>query len=543
MSIPGYSTTQAKPYWQTNPPRPEKIPSVPPYYRVQPQPAPAIQETPAEVGKPPWRQFIHNFTKLPVTLTPVEAFALIAKHPQQFYQLKKTDGATLFSSDTSILNTLKMYSSVYSALDREGRNQLKELWSQGVLQKTDTEDGKSGLYHLYSMLSSPRAPGYSPKILVREAVDIIARPYDITQTVRPLSPTGTVETLKAANGTSLLDSSQNKPIQQTLSPEELNIQYSATCVASSVMFYMADKEPVELLRQLNELSSLMEGFTEKVNARELLPDQPEAAATLLREKNVPFVQTGKDEFKLLVKTPNTARTRAVDSQRENPHKRKYRSALETAYQATLTRLANPGYNAATDLMSDGSGGLTEDEKTEMESIIKDNGGTQSVTYQSVIAGSPDAPDSTYLSGYNRSFENITQDIIQALKMGEPVIIGITETQHDGKIVNGHEITVTGAQVNKRNGEIEFIVADSDDGKPGAVYYSARKLVPQIHHIGLPLKLGKQVNHDIESALDKNTEVLVPDASDYTNFEPIHIMPTTGSTPDSPTSKPVMVTSK
>jgi hypothetical protein len=526
MSVPGFISA---PYTPASAYRSQAAVSQAPTYQapqrqcVQQLPQPTLSNDSVALSgnnktTTPWNPFLLGFTKLPVSISPLESVWLTAIHPFRFFEIRQAEQkANRLSSLKDTVKTLKQYQSVYCVLDGKGRKDFETLWKAGVLNQK-TENGESGLYHLYSMLTSPRSPGYNPSVLVREAVDIIANPYNITQRIAPLSDKGLAETLRVANAPSRLDAS-GKPAgrSQPLQPEELQISNSATCVASSVMFCMANNEPAELLRQFNELTSLNNGFTEQVSREELMPEQPDMAAAVLNGKQVAFTLKNPEQFTTFVPLPKTAKPRALDSQDiTNIHKRQYRGVLETLYQSSLTALGNPTYNAARDLMADGSGGLTAEEKTVIETIIKDNHGTQSVTSQSVSSGGSSQDTSSYLYGYNRSFEQTTQDLVNALKMGQPVIIGITDTDETGRIINGHELTVTDAHVSPKNGKIIFTIADSDDGKQGSVHYEANQLIPKIHHMGLPLRLGQSVNQQIQQTVSPNA-FLLPDATDAKIF--------------------------
>ena len=69
-------------------------------------------------------------------------------------------------------------------------------------------------------------------------------------------------------------------------------------------------------------------------------------------------------------------------------------------------------------------------------------------------------------------------------MGENVIIGYTQTDETNKIINGHEITITGIKQDK-NGQLLFICNDTDDDYSGSIVYTEDYLLPKIHHAALP----------------------------------------------------------
>ena len=81
-------------------------------------------------------------------------------------------------------------------------------------------------------------------------------------------------------------------------------------------------------------------------------------------------------------------------------------------------------------------------------------------------------------------------ISDALNLGENVIIGYTEVDKNNKIINGHEITITGQKYDK-SGNLVYICNDTDDDIPSAIEYRADILLPKIHHAGLPQSVVKE----------------------------------------------------
>jgi hypothetical protein len=453
-----------------------------------------------------------------IRLTNVDKAKLVGLHPQQYLRFKN------LNNPDGLYESLYMYHQIHKALTPTGHKQLDHLLKTGVLYNTKTDDKHTALYHLYAMLTTRRASGYDPKTLVQETVELLSKPFSITQKFAPLSKKAVQQILQIRNQPGLSLAGIASPIKP-LTPADLNVESSATCVASSVMYYMADKEPAELTRQLNELTSPMNAFYEKVHPEEISPDDPSQATDILTQNKIPFYQSGPNELTVKVENPPAGMLRAIDSQHGRITNHQYRNAIETAYQSALTYLATHSYDPANDMRDsdtpdETSKGLTESEKTLMETIVKENGGVQSVTYQAVANKAnpnPGEEGNSYLYGYNRPFEQTTADIIQALKMGEPVVVGTTDTDASGAIVTGHEITITGTYVDPADQQLKFVVADSDDNIPGAVVKSARELVPTIHHAGLPLRLARQINREVEA----NGGYFVPDQRDAINFKLLH----------------------
>lgn len=464
-------------------------------------------------------QFQRRQTQPFIQLSQKTKAELVAFHPLEFHKFQQI--GTLAPPNEGLYETLYMYDKVYQVLNPFNRSQFKKLLNQGVLQNTKAEGGHSALYQIYAILTTRRAQGYEPKALVNETVDILSRPYAITQKFAPLSEDAVQKILLARN---YPESSRAgvQPPSKLLTRADLNVEESGTCVTSSVMYYMADREPAELARHLNEMTSPLNAFFKKVRFDAISPENPSQAVNILQENKIPFQVTGPGEATITVNLPPAGALRAKDAQHA-PLDHRYRNAIETAYQSALTFLVCNAYDPAIDKEDAGPGeesrkGLTEQQKSLLESIIKGNGGVESVTYQAVdnkLNPAPGEENNSYLYGYTRSFEQTTNDILQSLKMGEPVIVGTTDTDDTGAIVTGHEVTIMAAK--NVDNELKFVLADSDDGKPTPVLKSASELIPTIHHAGYRSRLAQPINQEINNVQG----VLVPDANDAANFKILH----------------------
>ncbi|WP_303673926.1 hypothetical protein [Vampirovibrio chlorellavorus] len=444
---------------------------------------------------------------------------------QRFAQLQIPEGPVL---------GVKMFTQISKNMGPTSQQHLHTLLQQGVLTQQKADDGHSALYQLYGILTTPRAPGYDNRAILQETLQVLAKPYSISQRFAPTTPQAAQALLGAHHSSALYGGT----LSPAINPQDLHVENSATCVASSVMYYMADKEPADLARHINELTSPLNAFFEKARFEEISPDNPADALNLLNSHQISYSLSGPGEVLVKVENPPTGVVRAITSQ-GNPGSKNYRNAIGAAYQSALTYLATHSYNPATDLRDsdvpgETSKGLTEAEKTLMEAIVKDNGSFQSVTYQAVGSKANPAPgeeNNSYLFGYNRPFEKTIQDILQALQMNEPVIIGTTDTDETGAIVAGHEITITGAYTDPKDSQLKFVVADSDDDVAGPVIKNARELIPTIHHAGLPVALARQINREIQT----NAGYLVPDQRDQMNFK--LLARETGPMPLEPTETP------
>jgi hypothetical protein len=161
-----------------------------------------------------------------------------------------------------------------------------------------------------------------------------------------------------------------------------------------------------------------------------------------------------------------------------------RSSIDVMLQSAFMQLGSENaYNSLTDKrygpLSTNNEGLTEFEKTFVETIVN-NESKISLTYQIV-------DENQKLVGYNYDYETVKQQVLDALKNGHNVIIGITEVDDSMRIIGGHEITVVGTKKGQKD-DLEFICNDTDDNKATPIVIRAKDLIPKIHHAGIPTKL-------------------------------------------------------
>ncbi len=483
-------------------------------------PAPVVTGTPVPPSAYPtdelqFDRYRQHQCKPVLTESPQDKSLALLLHPMQYKRFARMQTAE------GPVQTLKMVNAILRHLDPGTQKQFKDLINQGILTSGKSDDGHSALYHLYGILTTPRAQGYNNQTILKETVEVLSQPYSISQRFAPVTPQGARQLMQVRNSPGLNPSKVPPPVKP-VNWQDLNVESSATCVASSVMYYMADKEPTGLARHINELTSPMNAFFEKAKLEEISPDNPQQAFQILQERQIPYYISGSGEVTIKVENPPAGVIRAIEAQKV-PTGAQYRNAIGAAYQSAITFLATRSYDPATDLRDadapgETSKGLTEVEKTLMEAIIKDNGGVQSVTYQAVNNKANPAPgeeSNSYLFGYNRRFEQTRNDILQALQMNEPVIIGTTDTDETGAIVAGHEITITSAYIDRQDNQLKFVVADSDDNLAAPVVKSARELIPTIHHAGLPVRLARKINQEIQAS---QGNYLIPDQQDQANFK-------------------------
>ena len=92
-----------------------------------------------------------------------------------------------------------------------------------------------------------------------------------------------------------------------------------------------------------------------------------------------------------------------------------------------------------------------------------------------------------LISYETDLGTMKRHIVQALDMGENVIIGYTQTDNNNIIINGHEITIIGYKTDNK-GKMTFICNDTDDNISKPIEYTEDYLLPKIHHAALPQEI-------------------------------------------------------
>jgi hypothetical protein len=388
--------------------------------------------------------------------------------------------------------TKHAYIDVYKSATPQGKADLKFLLDTGKLLSNDADDGSTTLQNLQRIVREPRAHGLNAADILNSALRTLANPYSITQNFGKLSPAVTnvlmqspeYNKISGAVGLSFgKTSNHGLPIEKSRQhpglPEEYNVDASGTCVAASMEFDLADKRPAEFARYAADLSSPRLAVLEDFKFSDI-DQNPLAAMYWLDQFNVRYESQDFETGKILLAPDQAAIYRAVSQTRSRvPNSR---SALDVLMQSTFMQLGSAhSYNTLSDIRTGGfnqsNRGLTEFEKSFAEAIVDDKGGKSSVTYQIV-------DDNAYLVGYNKAHQETLMDIINSLKSGFNVITGITETDSNGKITGGHEITIVASKLGQ-DGKLYFICNDTDDDLDTPIEMSAEELIPKIHHAGIP----------------------------------------------------------
>ena len=363
------------------------------------------------------------------------------------------------------------YSELTSLVDKETKRQLNTLLKTGILLNSDSNYNSTTLDNLYKIAKNDRAQGLNKEGILKDTINAISDPHIITQQFGNI-PEKFQQIAQNAEGNN---------------SEDINVEHSGTCVASSIEFNLAQKHPAEFARFAEGLSSPQMSVNKTIKMNNLA-DNTLDAIWLLNAFEVPYEAKDFDNATLKFAPDKNAIIRA---QIQTVDKDKLeRTPLDVLMQSTFMQIGSQqSYDALTDKrggkFNQNDKGLIEFEKTFTESVVEDKNKI-SVTYQTV-------DENARLVGYETDFKTMKKQITDALNLGENVIIGYTQVDASGTIINGHEITITGTKTDK-NGKMIFICNDTDDNVPKSIEYSEDFLLPKIHHAALPQKV---VENDVK----------------------------------------------
>lgn len=432
------------------------------------------------------------------------------------------------------------YNELLTVLDSKGKKSLESLLKTGKLLAKNSNDGTSTLQNLYKIYKEPRVQGINNVKILSETVKTLENPFIITQKfgkIPDLQVNQIIANEQQAALTSGIGLNNNLAPQfnnaqymgpvSSLTAQDINVVASGTCVAASMEFNLADNKPAEYARYVAGLTSPALSVKSIVNYKDIAPTMLEAG-DLLDKFGVEHKMIGWDNVEVTLKPDRNAIVRA---RAEGTYEQQgIRSSIDTLMQSTFMQVGSANsYNSLNDIRTGGfnldNKGLTEFEKNFAEALVDNSGGKTSMTYQIV-------DDNKFLQGYNSDFATVQKQLVDSLKSGSNVIIGITEFDHkiktnDGRqysvisaapdskgqmaykcineagqafninsqnvveetkeIIGGHEITVIDTKTDK-NGRLSFICNDTDDNYVGPVEISADDLIPKIHHAGIPNKV-------------------------------------------------------
>lgn len=410
------------------------------------------------------------------------------------------------STELRTPNEQKKFADIASVLDTKTRLKLYTLLKNGRLLDNASNNNSTTLDNLYNIISNKRVVGLDSVSILKDVVAALDNPFSITQKFGdiPKSVSKTILNSKDKYATlnspysNYLEAIKNTgtiPQKQEITKQLLDV-VSSSCVAASIQFNLAHKNPAEYARMAEQLSSEKLSVSKNIKLTDIAP-KAEDAMWLLKQFKIPYEQTDRDNVTVTMAPDKNAIVRAriqASSLYRDPGER---SPIDVLMQSTFMNIGSQHtYNALTDtrtgLFNPDDRGLTDIEKNIAE-VIAQGHNKISVTYQIL-------DDTGKIIGYECPSANTLKHIKNALNLGENVIVGYTLTDHENRVVNGHEITIIGVEKDKQGNEV-FVCNDTDDMKDEPVRYQVNYLLPKIHHAGLPKAALKDDTKIIDSWVD------------------------------------------
>lgn len=380
------------------------------------------------------------------------------------------------------------YQFIIQNCDAECKKILPKLLKTGVLLSNNTDDKSTMLDNLFNICTQPRIVGLDAQGILKETLKTIDNPYLITQKFGNI-PNAIVNDVVAQENNTVLQQAEAKqtkgePITSGfIRKQDLDV-ISSCCVAASIEFNLANKQPAEFVRMISEVTSPKHSISKTVKTENISENMLEAL-WLLDEFKVDYKPKSLDEVSVNIAPDRNAIIRARIQTVDKDFGE--RSVIDVLLQSTFMNVGSQKtYNSLTDLRTGKYNpdpkGLTDIEKNLAE-VLATGKRKISVTYQNL-------DENGKITGYECDFKTMYQQITDALKMGENVIIGYTYTDRNNVVQGGHEITIIGIEKDK-NGREYFICNDTDDDKSTPIYHQVDKFLPQIHHAGLPREALKE----------------------------------------------------
>ena len=387
--------------------------------------------------------------------------------------------STIISTRTTLTNSeIPKYNEIAMVLDKKDKATLNLALKSGILLRNDAQDHTTVLDNLHKIISTPRVEGLTPELIVKDTLNTLVNPSSITQKFGDIPKAVKPQVLDYMTGGST--DARERQLQEA----ELRDMYSGCCVAASIEFNLAHRHPAEFTRFIEGLTSPKMEVKKTIDLDQLSKNTVDAV-WLLNAFEVPYEMKGITQAEVTLKPDNEAILRA---RIQNYYRDKLeRSSIDVLMQSTLMQLGTEQtYSSLIDKrggkFSREDKGLIDFEKTFVESVVN-NKDTTSVVYQTV-------DENQRVIGYEADYKTVKTQLLDALAMGENVIIGYILTDSTGTIENAHEITVIGARQTP-TGETIFICNDTDDDIPYPIEYTESYLIPKIHHAGLPTSVAEK----------------------------------------------------
>ena len=376
-------------------------------------------------------------------------------------------------------NEQKLYSKVASKLSQEQRPQLENLLKKGILLDSRSNDNSTVLDNLYKIIDEKRARGLDKKVVLSELVRTLNNPFVITQKFGDIPDK---ELVDIVNNPKDYISQKDSPAENYT--PDIKFVRSSSCVAASIEFDLASKQPAEFARIANGLTSENISADKKLKMADIAPGWVDAD-NFLKEFKSEYKLDDWDNLTIKMRPDRNAIVRArIQATNKDPNER---SLIDVLMQSTFMNIGSQQtYNSLTDIRTGkynpDNTGLTDIEKGFAEAVTTGKNKC-SVTYQKL-------DDNGFITGYECDFPTMKKHIKKALDMGENVIVGYTQKDETGKVINGHEITIVKIEKDANGKEI-FVCNDTDDESDLPVKYYVDEFIPSIHHAGLPKEAIKE----------------------------------------------------
>ena len=371
---------------------------------------------------------------------------------------------TGINSSLKTKEVLQKYHDVASKLEPESRVALSKLLKSGVLLNDKSNDGSSVLDNLHKIVTEPRIKGLNSARIAGEAITAISNPRIITQHFGDIPENISKAVLQ-------------HPELGVRAQKDMGIGgNSSSCVAASIEFNLAQKNPAEFVRMAAGLSSENFSVTKEIPLS-AIANTKESAVWLLDKFNLPYALGENNSAKVKIQPDRNAIIRArVQTSYKDPGER---SVVDVLMQSALMNTGSQNtYNSLTDTRENtlfnpqNNKGLSMFEMNFMESVV--SGKSKQVTMYHNL------DETGKIVSQSCDAETMEKQIAATLEAGENVIIGIVETNAQGQIVNGHEMTITNIYSNQ-NGDTVFACNDTADDSDEPYYVLAKNIIPQINH--------------------------------------------------------------
>ncbi len=375
-------------------------------------------------------------------------------------------GTTGIKTSLATEEAKEQYKIVSSMVNSETRVALSGLLKSGVLLNNNSNDGSSVLDNLHKIATEPRIRGLNPSTLLTEAITTVSNPGTITQTFGDIPD---------AVGRAVF----RHPELGVRSKEEMNIgEYSNCCVAASIEYNMANKNPAEFVRMAAGLSSEDYSVTKNLHLSDI-SEKRDDALWLLEKFQLPHTLDENDNLKVTIAPDRNAiiRARVQTSYKDEGE----RSSLDVLMQSALMNVGSQQtYNSLNDtragVLNNSPSGLTDLEKTFTEEVVEGKA-KESVIYQAL-------DETGRVQARSCDYQTMATQILTALESDNNVIVGYVNFNDDGQVVGGHEITIIGAG-EAPTGDLYFVCNDTNDNNDEPICVLAENLLPRLHHAGLP----------------------------------------------------------